>query len=243
MLIRNKVFFLLAILLVISGEASSGKIKPAYIYGKVVIRNYSRDAGLAPVVFDHWLHRAKFTCRLCHIDIGFAMDAGATKITADTNMQGFYCGACHDGKRIHGGKTIFRSCSADPAQKESQRCEKCHSRGKKVEREYRFDTFTEGLPRLSMGDAIDWEPAEEKGLIKPVDLLEGVSFKRPSLKAQDDFSINSRADWMTDVIFSHKKHASWNGCELCHPEIFPSTKKGTLKYTMLQVFNNQYCGV
>jgi hypothetical protein len=28
--------------------------------------------------FRHWLHRSKYTCRLCHVDIGFAMEAGGT---------------------------------------------------------------------------------------------------------------------------------------------------------------------
>jgi hypothetical protein len=39
-------------------------IKPQE-YGRVIINNYAGRAGLAPVVFDHWLHRAQFTCRLC----------------------------------------------------------------------------------------------------------------------------------------------------------------------------------
>jgi c(7)-type cytochrome triheme protein len=234
---------MIAFIALLSGEASPGKIKPARIFGRVVLNNYSRVEGIAPVIFDHWLHRAQFTCRLCHIDIGFAMNAGATQISAQTNMQGFYCGACHDGKRVHGGTTIFAACSDDPLQKDDSRCSRCHSRRKKGTRKYTFDTFAKGLPRHSMGDAIDWEKAEQKGQIKPVDFLDGISFERKALKAQDDFAIGSRADWMTDVIFSHKKHATWNGCEVCHPEIFPSTKKGTVKYNMFQVFNGQYCGV
>ena len=48
--------------------------------------------------FDHWLHRSKFTCRVCHVDIGFAMEAKGTKVTADMNVKGFYCGSCHNGR-------------------------------------------------------------------------------------------------------------------------------------------------
>jgi len=40
------------------------------------------------VVFDHWLHRAKFTCRLCHVDIGFAMKAEATDIRCQFIIPG-----------------------------------------------------------------------------------------------------------------------------------------------------------
>ena len=48
-------------------------------YGKVILD--SSSSGPGAVVFDHWLHRSKFTCRLCHVDIGFAMQAKATGIT------------------------------------------------------------------------------------------------------------------------------------------------------------------
>jgi len=41
-------------------------------YGKVVMNNFSEKANMAPVVFDHWLHRAKYTCRLCHVDLALA---------------------------------------------------------------------------------------------------------------------------------------------------------------------------
>ena len=47
-----------------------GDIPSAENYGMVYLNNYSRKAGVVPVIFDHWLHRAKFTCRICHIDIG-----------------------------------------------------------------------------------------------------------------------------------------------------------------------------
>src|SRR5512135_1941964 len=83
-----------------------------YEYGRVVINNASEKAGLAPVVFDHWLHRSKFTCRLCHVDIGFAMKAGATGIKAVDNMKGFYCGSCHNGKRTFGDNVqVFEACA------------------------------------------------------------------------------------------------------------------------------------
>jgi hypothetical protein len=44
---------------------------------------------------------------------------------------------------------------------------------------------------------------------------------------------------MPNVTFSHKKHALWNGCELCHPDIFPSVKKGTIEYSMFQQQTSQ----
>ncbi len=212
-------------------------------YGRVIIKNYSKRAGMAPVVFDHWVHRSRFTCRLCHVDIGFAMNAGDTDITAAMNRQGLYCGACHDGKRPVGDKKMFAACSEGVSKEESSRCDRCHSLGKKVKKEYDFAAFAEKLPKAVLGNQIDWELAEEKGLIKPVDFLEGVSRKRTPLQAQKDFSIKVKASWMDKVLFSHKKHAIWNGCEVCHPEIFPNVKKGATKYSMFQIVNGQYCGV
>jgi len=230
-------------ILVSAGTADAWNRTVPSEYGRVIIKNYSRRAGLAPVVFDHWVHRSRFTCRFCHVDIGFAMNAGETHITAAMNRQGLYCGACHDGKRSFGDKKIFAACSEGVSKEGSLRCERCHSRGKKVKKEYDFTAFSEKLPKTALGNGINWEEAEAKGLIKPVDFLEGVSIRRPSLKAQKDFLIEIKSSWMDKVLFSHKKHALWNGCEVCHPEIFPSVQKGATKYSMLQIVNGQYCGV
>jgi c(7)-type cytochrome triheme protein len=213
---------------------------PQY-YGRVILNNYSKKAGVAPVVFDHWLHRAKFTCRLCHVDIGFAMEAEATDISAADNMNGNFCGACHDGKRVIEDKEIFAACAAEFTKEVEERCARCHSQRTTGKRKYDFKTFAENLPRLA-GNSIDWEKAEVDWKIKPMYFLKGVSFKRDHLKTQKDFSIKVTT-WASDVIFSHKKHVSWNGCEVCHPLIFPSSKKGTVKYTMFQIMEGEYCGV
>jgi c(7)-type cytochrome triheme protein len=114
--------------------------------------------------------------------------------------------------------------------------------GKNVKKEYDYASFTEKLPKENLGDLIDWQEAESKGLIQPVDFLPGISISRLPLNVQKDFRIKSKG-WMPNVTFSHKKHALWNGCELCHPDIFPSVKKGTVKYSMFQIFDEQYCGL
>jgi hypothetical protein len=87
----KRLCFPFLLLLLSSVAADAMRITPPHEYGSVILNNFSRRAGLAPVVFDHWLHRAMFTCRLCHIDIGFAMEGGATKIKASTNRDGFRC--------------------------------------------------------------------------------------------------------------------------------------------------------
>ena len=215
-------------------------VPPAEYYGRVVLNNFSKRSGTLPVSFDHWSHRAQFTCRLCHIDIGFAMKAEETGISASDNMSGYYCGSCHDGRREIEGKKIFAACADSYSEEEGRRCVRCHSGEEAEERKQSYKVFAGKMPQMS-GGLIDWEKAEEEGKIKLTDFLEGVSYKREPLKVQDDFAIKVTS-WASDVIFSHKKHTVWNGCELCHPLVFPSSKKGTIKYSMFQIMEGEYCG-
>lgn len=107
-------------------------------YGKVVINNYSENAGLAPVEFNHWLHRARFTCRLCHVDIAFAMKTEGTGIKAADNMRGYYCGTCHNGKMEVEGRKVFEACSKSPSKEDFKKCERCHSYGKAAKKNMIF---------------------------------------------------------------------------------------------------------
>ncbi|MGE5048623.1 MAG: c(7)-type cytochrome triheme domain-containing protein, partial [Deltaproteobacteria bacterium] len=89
---------------------------------------------------------------------------------------------------------------------------------------------------------VDWEKAEQQGLIKPVDSLEGISIPRRPLAVQKDFALTPKLVQMPEIIFSHQKHTAWNGCELCHPDIFVGVKRGVTKYTMVENFQGKYCG-
>ncbi len=238
----QRLCFALCCIFVFAGTIFGGIAVPPEEYGRVLINNHSRAAGLAPVVFDHWLHRAMYTCRLCHVDIGFAMEAGATDIKAADNMRGSYCGACHDGRRTYAGKKIFAACSDKFTPEQGKTCDRCHSSAKDVSREYAFRTFTAKFPKTGPGNDIDWERAEDERIISPVDILEGFSVKRKPLPVPKDFSMESKSTWMPEILFSHRKHARWCGCELCHPEIF-SIEKGGTKFSMLQISGGQYCGV
>jgi len=238
----KRTLFFTGVLVFIIGIAFAGtgvkKRRPLPLeYGRVVINNYSETAQLSPVVFDHWLHRAKFTCRLCHVDIGFAMKAEATDIRAIDNINGYYCGSCHNGKNA------ISSCKNNPTSKDFETCNRCHSLGKKVVKKYNFREFVKGWPKERLGNGVDWEKAEDEGLIVPVDFIEGVSIKRDKLDDQKDFELGAKFEGMPGIIFSHRKHTVWNGCELCHPEIFIGIKKGITKYSMVEIFDGKYCGV
>lgn len=254
----KKVFVIMAVVLGFAGIAfSQGGVKKKralpFEYGNVLIDNYSTKAGLNPVVFEHWVHRSKFTCRLCHVDIGFAMKAGETRIKAADIMKGYFCGACHNGKLAYGGKDakVFAGCSTQFSKEDLKRCGRCHSYEKNAsdrnarrdQREKEFRRFAEKMPRERFGNEINWERAEATGAVKVVDFLDGISVKRAPLADQKDFSLGSKVEGVPDITFSHKKHTVWNGCEVCHPDIFIGVKRGTDKYSMIDLFDGKYCGV
>lgn len=244
----KKILFVALLLVAMVGIALAQvgvkkKRQPPYEYGKVVMNNYSEKVGLKSVHFDHWIHRSKFTCRLCHMDIGFSMKAGETQLKAADNMRGYFCGTCHNGKMVYEGKVVFKACSKEFSKEEVKTCERCHQAGANLKKETEFEKFAEKMPKERYGNGINWEQAEQLGLIKPVDFIEGVSIKKSPLATQKDFSLGSKIEGIPDIIFSHKKHTIWNGCEVCHPEIFIGMKKGADKYTMVDLFQGKYCGV
>lgn len=258
---NKKTLIALAVILIFCAQALSQtgikKKRPLpYEYGRVILNNYSEKADLPPVVFEHWIHRSKFTCRVCHVDIGFAMKAGATGINAADNVRGYYCGTCHNGTMVVEGKTVFASCLIKPAatvesrreliyrpsEADLRRCVRCHSLGQNAASNYDFAIFSKPLPKERFGNGIDWEKAEVLGLIKPQSLLAGVSIQRKSLTAQKDFAINPKVEGMPGIIFSHQKHTIWNGCELCHPDIFMGVKRGATHYSMQDISEGKACG-
>jgi len=205
-------------------------------FGQVVIDNGSSAKKQAAVVFPHWVHRARFTCRLCHVDLGFAMTAGATGITEADNLAGFYCGACHNGTKA------FAPVTVGPDGVKHDNCVVCHSKGKSVTFKNDFNAFRRSMPRERFGNGVDWLKAEEEGLVKLVDFHEGFSIRHAKIKDPEDMDLSSKESKMPDIIFSHRKHAVWNGCETCHPEIFP-IRKGDQPYGMQDIFDGKFCGV
>lgn len=236
---RNLILVLLSLLVVTTVAAQTfGTKKRApkpEEYGNVVINNFSEEARIAPVVFSHWLHRAEYTCRLCHVDLGFAMVTGETMVREEDNRNGLYCGACHNGK------IAFTIKPQNANEQDNSNCDRCHSLGKDIQPEQDFHEFVKGLPRSRFGNRVDWLKAEELGLIKLNDYLEGVSIKQGKLKGPDNIEMDARFDELPDIIFSHEKHSVWNGCELCHPQIF-NIKKASTVFSMQDIFDGKYCG-
>jgi c(7)-type cytochrome triheme protein len=46
---------------------------------------------------------------------------------------------------------------------------------------------------------------------------------------------------LPDIIFSHQKHVTWNGCGMCHPQPF-ELKNGTTDINMQQIIDGKLCG-
>lgn len=67
-------------------------------YGDIVLNNFSDESGIRPVIFPHWFHRIRYSCKSCHSDIGFKMKAGSNQINMLKIINGEYCGACHNGQ-------------------------------------------------------------------------------------------------------------------------------------------------
>ena len=65
-------------------------------YGDVVLNNTSKAAGMNPVIFPHWVHRQKYTCRACHESLGFKMKVGSSGITMQKIFAGEFCAVCHN---------------------------------------------------------------------------------------------------------------------------------------------------
>ena len=109
-------------------------------------------------------------------------------------------------------------------------------------REDAFLRFAHRIPKEALDDGIDWEKAEAEGFLNVSDSLEGVWIIKAPLKTSR-IRHQSQSRGNAGVIFSHTKHTVWNGCELCHPDIFVGVKKGINESTMVELFDGKYCGV
>jgi c(7)-type cytochrome triheme protein len=223
-----------------AGAAADGPTPGAVaVPGRVVLEGAASRI-MPAVTFDHWNHRTRYTCRVCHVDLAFAMKAGESGVTARTNEDGQHCGACHDGRPRADGKVLFRACWGWPRLDPARGCPRCHT-GRNAGRPAAYDAFVQAMPTDIAGD-VDWVAATRRGLVQPVDLLEGVTPRRAKMRVDRDVELRTVGTWMNDVIFSHRRHVGWIACELCHPEVFPIARRGDVRYRMADMRTGRYCG-
>lgn len=193
-------------------------------YGNILMDRSSSAKGEKAVVFSHWLHRRKHTCRVCHFELEFNMKAGTTEITEEDNKKGRFCGACHNDTAAfgHGEKN----------------CSKCHT-GKRDTGKERF--YALKLPKSRFGNKIDWARAIAKGRIHPVNFISIA----PANDITFDKTLFLEAEWknIPPAIFPHKAHTPWLDCNNCHPDIFNIKKKTTKHFEMALNLAGEFCGV
>jgi len=203
---------------------------PFWKYGNVVMKRRSKKAGMAPVVFPHWVHRARYTCRVCHMELEFSMRSGGTGITRKQYLAGNFCGACHDGK------TAFSVRDGD-----SPQCVRCHLKDS-TPLEKRFAAFAATMPSSSFGNGIDWLKAINTGQITPKNsiLTSSVTMELPE-KLSGPLKLGS-AYARSVVPFSHQDNFYERDCSNCHPDIFNIKKKGTEDFSMKYNIYGNFCG-
>jgi c(7)-type cytochrome triheme protein len=200
-------------------------LPPREEYGNIVLDRLSTANGQEPVVFSHWLHRTKFTCRVCHGELDFQMKANATEITERGNRSGKFCGACHNGKI---------------AFKHNGNCEKCHN-GDRGFNSKALDTFLlkTPLPMTMAGNGVNWSEGMLNGTLKPQTFIKK---KSQDMKFDKELLLEAEMSIIPPAIFPHKAHTAWLDCENCHPDLFNIKKKGT-HFSMVEILKGNYCGV
>ena len=192
-------------------------------YGTVLMDATAPGAGEKAVVFSHWRHRARYACRVCHFELGFALQTGATGVTEEDNRNGEYCGACHDGT------TAFAVTDRDA-------CARCHV-GKIRPDKKAFKAFAADLPAAPYGNRIDWVAAS--GILQPRYAL--FTDEKP---LQFDKVLVLEAEWfgIPPAVFPHGVHERFLDCSTCHPDIFNIKKKTTKHFEMRYILQGRFCG-
>lgn len=200
-------------------------LPPPEGYGTLLINRISTKKGMSPVLFSHWQHRIKYTCRVCHGELDFTMQANTTEITEYANRRGRFCGACHNGK---------------VAFKANGNCTRCHVENvKQLADSFNKTAADLQFTRTNYGNCVDWVEVLRQGKIAPRKFLKNKSDDLPFEKL-----LILEAEWsmIPPSIFPHKLHTEWLDCSNCHPDIFNIKKKTTKHFSMAYILRGQFCG-
>lgn len=95
-----------------------------------------------------------------------------------------------------------------------------------------------GLPKDKFG-LIDWVAVVKDGDIKPRGSLDP---NKPDIPPFDmNVLIETKGDFVNNVLFPHSTHTYWLGCDNCHPAIFVMGK-GKNKMSMMEISEGKWCG-
>jgi len=201
---------------------------PEY-YGDVLLNRTPKEKEVAPVYFSHWVHRVKYTCRVCHYELEFSMKSNDTAIVCDKGrMGGKFCAACHDGKVTFG-----------PKEEGKETCDKCHNTSGSPNTKV-FQELQNRLPKDRFGNEIDWSKALDEMRITPLDSLSGGTRGIVNIKV---FTLKAEMSGIPSAVFPHKTHEQWLDCSSCHPELFNIKKKTTQSLRMSNMIRGESCAV
>ncbi len=227
-----RLFFLLPLLVVVLlGFVLAGEVygfwklppqAPPSEFGTITIDRNSTAMRENPVVFPHWVHRLKYTCRVCHFELEFEFRRNTTPITERDNRNGLYCGKCHNGATAFGHKVEY--------------CHKCHG-GDKAGLIKKFDTVLEYLPHSEHGNGIDW--IEAIRITKP---KYSIFLHEKPIRFKKVLVLRAKLRWIPQAVFPHWEHVQLLDCSSCHPDIFNLKKKTTKHFSMDGILQGEFCG-
>ncbi len=205
--------------------------QPEY-YGDMILDRQSKKHKSKPVVFSHQVHRRYFTCNVCHTELEFSLSKGQTDITREDNLDGRYCGACHNGKFAFSTEFACDACHLDINPNE-HRYPPRKARGDNVP-----------LPQTSYGDHINWVKAINEGLILPERSLPGgsVTSSMPLPGYLEEPLYWTTAVPNIIVHFPHSEHVKWLDCSNCHPDLFSVKQAGTVAFDKESNLYGKFCG-
>lgn len=202
------------------------RLKPPDAYGAVIMDKNTKDSKtVRPVVFPHWIHRMRYSCKACHTDMAVPLKAGSLDIKQSDIEAGRHCGKCHDGKEAFG----------------ASECDRCHAYGSPSAKNAKMEERLKDLPRDEFGNRVNWVKAVRDGKMQPKGSMAGGAL----LEQLDKDIVIPAIKYPIhppDVLFPHKAHTEVLECANCHTGIFNPKQGGNPDMNMLKIISGQYCG-
>lgn len=222
------------------------RIEKLYLGNLVMVDKLKEmnEAGLAPVVYPHWIHRIWFKCKVCH-DTIFVKKRESNHISQEKILKGEQCGVCHNGKMAFGADRDYERCHIT-GKPDGYRLFDIgnidHDKIKEIARRLGAEWNIENIPgKVLPTDRfgfINWMKLKELNVINPIASIDGRSNEKIR---ETKIYFQPRSLSMPDVLFDHKLHSWWINCSTCHNRLFKD-KLGANDINMVDMSKGKYCG-
>ena len=213
--------------------------------GNFVMKEHMQEmekAGVAPVIYPHWIHRIWFECKVCHQDY-FIMNRWRNKVSHEEIEKGRQCGACHNGELAFGVDKECERChlAGRPAAEKLHHADKIdHQRIEQVASrlgaEWNYENLPNGRIPVDRFGFIDWLELKESNVFNPIHSLN----KDFNNEVRDNKILFKSKSKLKNVLFDHKVHSTWINCSSCHPEVFRESLENNVK--MKRMSKGKFCG-